>query len=119
MNPTYPMENRIDLAQFEGLKEWEVEKRPDGGYAIKTGRDNFSLEEAETIVKLPNLIAELKRCYEELDEMHAKEDALIAEVKDLITYDQEDEMWVYDESKSSNPGLDAMDFIIDLATTND
>lgn len=55
----------------------------------------------------------------ELDEMYAKEDALIAEVKDLITYDQEEEMWVYDESKSSNPGLDAMDFIIDLATTND
>ena len=67
MNPTYPMENRIDLAQFEGLKEWEVEKRPDGGYAIKTGRDNFSLEEAETIVKLPELIAELKKCYYEID----------------------------------------------------
>jgi hypothetical protein len=62
-------ENRIDLTQFEGIKEWEVEKRPDGGYAIKTGRDNFSLEEAETLAKLPNLIAELKRCYEELDSL--------------------------------------------------
>ena len=51
----------------------------------------------------------------ELDEMYEKEDALIAEVKDLITYDQEDEMWVYDESKSSNPGLDAMDILINLA----
>jgi hypothetical protein len=60
-------ENRIDLTQFEGIKEWEVEKRPDGGYAIKTGRDNFSLEEAETLAKLPNLIAELKKCYEKLD----------------------------------------------------
>ena len=58
---------RIYLTQFEGLKEWEVEKRPDGGYAIKTGRDNFSLEEAETIAKLPTLIAELKRCYEKID----------------------------------------------------
>ena len=58
---------RIDLTLFEGMKEWEVEKRPDGGYAIKTGRDNFSLEEAETIAKLPTLIAELKRCYEEMD----------------------------------------------------
>ena len=43
----------------------------------------------------------------ELDEMYAKEDALIAEAKDLIYYDKEDEMWRYDESKSGNPGLDA------------
>ena len=62
---------RIDLTQFEGIKEWEVEKRPDGGYAIKTGRDNFSLEEAETLAKLPDLIAELKRCYEEIDYLNA------------------------------------------------
>ena len=60
---------RIDLTQFEGMEEWEVEKRPDGGYAIKTGRDNFSLEEAETIAKLPTLIAELKRCYESEDRL--------------------------------------------------
>jgi len=63
------MSNRIDLTQFEGIAVWEVEKRPDGGYAIKTGRDNFSLEEAETIAKLPDLIAELKRCYEMIDKM--------------------------------------------------
>ena len=59
---------RIDLTKFEGIEEWEVERRPDGGYAIKTGRDNFSLEEAETIAKLPTLIAELKRCYKLLDD---------------------------------------------------
>ena len=58
---------RIDLTQFEGIGKWEVEKRLDGGYAIKTGRDNFSLEEAETIAKLPSLIAELKICYEAID----------------------------------------------------
>jgi len=102
------MSNRINLAQFQGIGQWEVKQRPDGGYAIKTGRDNFSLEEAEAIAKLPTLIAELKRMYEWKDE-------IIAEVKDLITYDQEDEMWVYDESKSSNPGLDAMDILINLA----
>ena len=61
---------RIDLTQFEGMNKWEVEKRPEGGYAIKTGRDNFSLEEAETIVKLPTLIAELKKCYEEITLAH-------------------------------------------------
>ena len=68
---------RIDLTQFEGITEWEVEKRPDGGYAIKTGRDNFSLEEAETTAKLPNLIAELKRCYQLIDDLQKpKEDSL-------------------------------------------
>ena len=51
---------RIDLNQFEAIGKWEVEKQPDGNYAIKTGRDISSLEEAETIAKLPNLIAELK-----------------------------------------------------------
>src|SRR5210317_877560 len=61
------MSNRIGLTQFEGIEEWGVEKRPDGGYAIKTGRDNFSLGEAETIAKLPSLIAELKRCYDLID----------------------------------------------------
>ena len=60
---------RIDLTQFEGIKEWEVERRLDGGYAIKTGRDNFSLDEAETIANLPTLIAELKRCYAREDEL--------------------------------------------------
>ena len=58
------MENRINLIQFEGIGEWEVEKRPDGGYAIKTGRDNFSLEEAETIAKLPSLITEIRKMYD-------------------------------------------------------
>ena len=72
---------RIDLTQFEGIEEWEVEKRPDGGYAIKTGRDNFSLEEAETIAKLPTLIAELKKMYE-------REDALVSAIKELC--DSED-----------------------------
>jgi len=55
----------------------------------------------------------------ELDEMYAKEDALIAEAKDLIYYDKEDEMWRYDESKSGNPGLDAMDFVAEISTMNE
>jgi hypothetical protein len=76
------MSDRIDLTQFEGIAAWEVEKRTDGGYAIKTGRDNFSLEEAETIAKLPNLIAELKRCYE-------REDALIEALR-IIRDDLDD-----------------------------
>ena len=62
---------RIDLTQFEGIKEWKVipyhhDKVID--WQVKTGRNMRSKEEAETIAKLPTLIAELKRCYEELDE---------------------------------------------------
>ncbi len=55
---------RIDLTQFEGMSnDWEVVPQPDGEYAIVTGRDNSSLEEAYTIAKLPNLIAEVKKMY--------------------------------------------------------
>ena len=117
---------RIDLTQFEGLFEpnlllhvfEEIKGFKDGFkdqttvWAAKKPPIYFGKQTVDAIEMLPDLVAELKRMYEWKDE-------LIAEVKDLITYDQEDEMWVYDESKSSNPGLDAMDFIIDLATTND
>ena len=103
------MEKRIDLTQFEGIGEWEVEKRPDGGYAIQTGRDNF----IQTIlIKLPSLIAEIRKMYD-------REDALIAEAKDLVVYDEEADMWIYDAEKASNPGLDAMDFVVEISTMND
>ena len=67
---------RIDLTQFEGIGEWEVEKQSDGNYAIKTGRDISSLEEAVTIAKLPNLIAEVK-------DLRWKHMQLLRERKDL------------------------------------
>ena len=70
---------RIDLTQFEGIKEWKVipyhhHKVID--WQVKTGRNMRSKEEAETIAKLPTLIAELKRCYEELDEANEVGEAL-------------------------------------------
>ena len=60
----------IDLTQFEGMEEWKVipyhhDKVID--WQVKTGRNMRSKEEAETIAKLPTLIAELKRCYERID----------------------------------------------------
>ena len=64
------MTKRIDLTQFEGIGEWKVLEywdEEEARYEIRTGRDNHSKHEAEVIAKLPNLIAELKRCYEELD----------------------------------------------------
>ena len=69
---------RIDLTQFEGIKEWKVipyhhDKVID--WQVKTGRNMRSKEEAETIAKLPTLIAELKRCYE-------REDMIIRALKD-------------------------------------
>lgn len=63
------MTERIDLTQFNRIGKWEVEKQSDGNYAIKTGRDNSSLEEAETIAKLPTLIDKLKRMYAREDEL--------------------------------------------------
>jgi hypothetical protein len=44
---------------------------------------------------------------------------LIKSAKELITYDEEDEMWVYDEERCSNPPLDAMDLIVHIATLED
>jgi len=67
---------RIDLTQFEGIGDWEVVPQPDGDYAIVTGRDNSSLEEAYIIAKLPTLITELKRMYE-------REDTLFDAIKEL------------------------------------
>ena len=54
-----------------------------------------------------------------LDEMYEREDALIAEAKDLVVYDEEADMWIYDAEKASNPGLDAMDFVVEISTMND
>ncbi len=64
---------RIDLTQFEGIGEWKVipyhhDKVID--WQVKTGRNMRSKEEAETIAKLPTLIAELKKCYEEITLAH-------------------------------------------------
>jgi hypothetical protein len=55
---------RIDLTQFEGIGDWEgiISSCYDSVFTI-------SLEEANTITKLPTLIAELKRCYEEIDRL--------------------------------------------------
>jgi polyhydroxyalkanoate synthesis regulator phasin len=61
---------RIDLKQFEGIGEWKVLAHRHNkviDWQVKTGRNMRSKEEAETIAKLPSLIAELKRCYERLD----------------------------------------------------
>ena len=42
----------------------------------------------------------------------------ITEAKDYVIYDEDDEMWTYNEVKNSNPALDAMDFVVDLSTTD-
>lgn len=65
---------RIDLTQFEGIKEWKVipyhhDKVID--WQVKTGRNMRSKEEAETIAKLPTLIAELKRCYRVIEDIES------------------------------------------------
>lgn len=56
---------RIDLSQFESEEEWDLTgfdwlaKQADSDYV------------ANAVRQVPDLIAELKRCYEEIDEMKA------------------------------------------------
>jgi hypothetical protein len=108
------MEKRIDLTQFAGITEGSWFERTGGNMARWIVRGQFLENDANEalICAAPDLLAELKK-------MYAKEDALIAEAKDLIYYDKEDEMWRYDESKSGNPGLDAMDFVAEISTMNE
>ena len=94
LKPIYPMENRIDLTQikelnFDGWPKW-----------------------------IHDVVMELDEMYKREDKLLGWIEGTITEAKDYVTYDKEDEMWVYDESKSSNPALDAMDFVIDLSTTD-
>ena len=65
---------RIDLTEFEGIKEWKVIPylhRRVIDWQVKTGRNMRSKEEAETIAKLPTLIAELKRCYRVIEDIES------------------------------------------------
>ena len=72
------MTERIDLKQFEGLTEgpWE-HIVPEYGWDDIMGANGETVSEVTlgnpvdgpAIAKLPDLIAELKRCYEELELM--------------------------------------------------
>ena len=78
------MSNRIDLTQFEGMFEGdhpkhlfeEVEKRfEDGG--VRTTPLYLDPQYVNAITLLPELIAELKRCYEEIDYLVKEKNRLI------------------------------------------
>ena len=43
---------------------------------------------------------------------------LIKSAKELLTYDKEEEMWIYNEEISNAP-LDAMDLIVHIATLDE
>lgn len=78
---------RINLTQFEGIGSWEIVERPkahaddETEYDIKTGRHNASLSEAESIVKLPTLIEELKKLYKREDELRDALSVIDADLK--------------------------------------
>ena len=55
---------RIDLTQFRIM----TGNPPDEVDLI--ARHNFSLEQAEVLVQLPDVIAELQRCYDEIDKLN-------------------------------------------------
>lgn len=81
--------HRIDLTKFEGIrKDWLYQEVKDSGnseYATVNGGefsdilffiDRAEISEAEltALTKVPDLIVELKRCYEELDEKWSEEE---------------------------------------------
>tara|TARA_B100000282_G_scaffold255278_1_gene201168 strand:+ start:828 stop:1118 length:291 start_codon:yes stop_codon:yes gene_type:complete len=92
------MENRIDINDLYA--------------AIQKNGGLNGMEEFDSVC------AELKRMYEKEDKLLGWIEGTITEAKDYVYYDEEDEMWRYDESKSGNPALDAMDFVCDLSTTD-
>lgn len=127
-------ENRIDLSLFDGnsINEWR--QRGAGGnqvYTIHTEADDEKivaevyphddkfthLINADLLHHAPELVAELRRMYEREDKLVGWIKDVIAEAKDYVHYDEEGEMWTYNELKNSNPALDAMDFVCDLAET--
>ena len=133
----YPMENenRIDLSLFDGnsINEWR--QKGAGGnqvYTIHTEEDDEKivaevyphddkfthLINADLLHHAPELVAELRHMYEREDKLLGWIKRTITEAKDYVIYDEDDEMWTYNEVKNSNPALDAMDFVIDLATTD-
>lgn len=77
-------QERIDLTQFEGIrKDWLYQEVKDSGnseYATVNGgefsdilffidRAEISEAELKALTMVPGLIAELKRCYEEIDRL--------------------------------------------------
>ena len=79
-------QERIDLTQFDGMYDTEgigpnpknlfeevEEEFKDGG--VKTKPLYLSNQEVNAITLLPELIAELKRCYEEIDALQGKIDS--------------------------------------------
>ena len=127
-------ENRIDLSLFDGnsINEWR--QRGAGGnqvYTIHTEADDEKivaevyphddkfthLINADLLHHAPELVAELRRMYEREDKLLGWIKGTITEAKDYVIYDEDDEMWTYNEVKNSNPALDAMDFVVDLSTT--
>lgn len=108
---------RIDLAQFKLMTDGDWKERDMVRWIV---RGDFLDNDANVAVicAAPELLAELTRMYKREDFLLGCIKGIVNDANDYVIYDKEDEMWVYDEEKSSNPGLDAMDFVIDLATTD-
>ena len=90
---------RIDLTQFEGITEGYA----DGAWELNNPQDThclvplvgtiaaFSEANANAVVQLPKLIAELKRCYEVMNEVILRAmDAREEEVSDIIKHGDEE-----------------------------
>lgn len=86
---------RIDLTQFEEMEGWRIDEGNDvyhivkenGESVISTWSENRneddSLELALKLVSLPKVIAELKRCYNAIDDLKWNHMQVLRERKDL------------------------------------
>ena len=68
-------QGRIDLTRFEGITEGSWLERTGGDMTQWIVRGDFLENDANEalICAGPDLLAELKRCYEEIDRLHDRE----------------------------------------------
>ena len=110
---------RIDLTQFIGITEGYA----DGAWELNNPQDThclvplvgtiaaFSEANANAVVQLPKLIAELKRCYEEKD--------ALSKFAQEILIEEEPGYWVYNEERYPDAALDALDLLRSFLPTSE
>ena len=73
---------------------------------------NWSIARFEQVEKLvKEMTAELKRCYEEMDEL--------SKFAQEILIEEEPGYWVYDEERHPNAALDALDLLRSFIPTSE
>ena len=102
-------QERIDLTQFEGIrKDWLYQEVKDSGnseYATVNGgefsdilffidRAEISEAELKALTMVPGLIAELKRCYEEIDQLRETDQLMVTYLRYMRDGELTDKDWL-------------------------